>query len=149
MPRTAEPWRREELVALERSEVEVDRQIVDRRQGSGSCAKFITCVANLCMESNPQRPGEARKVQQDQQAKNNDVFYRWLSGPVGGGTTSQSRWSIAETSAPTGQPWSRTCSHSNAHTHAHTHAEVPLCSTMTEGPYPSLYRGRLPPDGGE
>lgn len=61
MPRTAEPWRRrEEVVALERSQVGDDRQIVDRRQGSGSCAKFITGVANLSMEPNPQRPGQAQ-----------------------------------------------------------------------------------------
>jgi hypothetical protein len=40
--------------------VESDRQIVDRRQGAESCAKFIRGVANLCMEPNPQRPGQAQ-----------------------------------------------------------------------------------------
>lgn len=122
MPRTAEPWRRrEEVVALERSQVGDDRQIVDRRQGSGSCAKFITGVANLSMEPNPQRPGQAQLLAGSTSQKQRRVLSMAAGPVVGGGTTSEERRPIAETSAPTGQPWSPTCSHSNAHTHSHAH----------------------------
>lgn len=151
MPRTAEPWRREELVALERSEVEVDRQIVDRRQGSGSCAKFITCVANLCMESNPQRPGQAQGLAGSTSQKQRRVLSmavracrRRHNQPVEE-VNSRNKRTNRPALVTDMQPFKR----AHAHPHAHAHAEVPLWFSMAEGPYPSMYHGRLPPGGGE
>lgn len=73
VPRPAQPWGREKLVALERDQVENDRQIVDRTQGSESWLN--SPQARPISTWNQILNGPARhSSQQDQQAKNNDMF---------------------------------------------------------------------------
>lgn len=153
MPRTAEPWRREELVALERSEVEGDRQIVDRRQGFGSCAKFIAGVANLFMESNPQRPGQAQGPagSTSQKQRRVCVFYRWLPGACRRRHNRRVEEANSRNKRPNRpafvtdmQPFKR------AHTCSRPRPRRGTSVLPHErGAYPSMYHGRLPLGGGE